>query len=265
MDDEQQPTAAVLLFDVAVGKTPGEPAGSLVRVGLEYGHLVRRMQAVRRAGAVHGDSGGHLRRRGARFLERVFPTATDEGSALSRVSAGTPGLPPALCGPRLIRHQRDARSGRRSVVLAADLGRQGRQPERERPAGEQPVEAGRRRGPCLETRTARTRSAHARRTRAAWRGLRRVGRRALPGASGQRRPRRGAFGAPCSGGGCVGTSRRGSGRRRRTCPRCRRRGRCGRPLPAGQWSPAGRPPGRPAGWTGRARAWAARRAARRAR
>jgi hypothetical protein len=68
----------VLLLDVAVGKTPGEPAGSPVRVGSENGHLVRRTQAVRREGVVHDGSEVHLRERAARFLERLFPTASDE-------------------------------------------------------------------------------------------------------------------------------------------------------------------------------------------
>jgi hypothetical protein len=52
---------------VAVGKTPGEHAGSLVRVGSENGHLVRRTQAVRCEDVVHGGSEVHLRKRAARF------------------------------------------------------------------------------------------------------------------------------------------------------------------------------------------------------
>src|SRR5215218_10261371 len=70
----------VLQLDVAVGKTPGEPAGSPVRVGSENGHLVRRTQAVRREGVVHDGSEVHLRKRAARFLERLFPTATSTNS-----------------------------------------------------------------------------------------------------------------------------------------------------------------------------------------
>ncbi len=61
---------------MAVGKTPGEPAGSLVRVGSENGHLVRRTQAVRCEDVVHGGADVHLRKRAARFLERLFPTAS---------------------------------------------------------------------------------------------------------------------------------------------------------------------------------------------
>jgi hypothetical protein len=65
---------------VAVGKTPGEHAGSLVRVGSEIGHLVRRTQAVRCEDIVHGGSEVHLRKRAARFLEQLYPTATSKSS-----------------------------------------------------------------------------------------------------------------------------------------------------------------------------------------
>jgi hypothetical protein len=61
---------------VAVGKTPGEPAGSLVRVGSENRHLVRRTQPARRERRVHGGSEVHLRKRAALFLRRLFPTAS---------------------------------------------------------------------------------------------------------------------------------------------------------------------------------------------
>jgi hypothetical protein len=46
-------------------------------VGSQYDLLVRRTQAVRREGVVHGGSELHLSRRAARFLERLFPTASD--------------------------------------------------------------------------------------------------------------------------------------------------------------------------------------------
>jgi hypothetical protein len=68
----------MLLLDVAVGKTPGEPAGSLVSVGSENRHLVRRTQPPRRERTVHGGSEVHLRKRAALFLRRLFPTASDE-------------------------------------------------------------------------------------------------------------------------------------------------------------------------------------------
>jgi hypothetical protein len=73
----------LLLGGVAVGKTPGELAGSLVRVGSENGHLLRRTQAVRRKGVAHGGSEVHLRGRAACFLTRLCPTATrTSGSTL---------------------------------------------------------------------------------------------------------------------------------------------------------------------------------------
>jgi hypothetical protein len=72
--------APVLLFDEAVGKTPGEPAGSIVRVGSESGQLVRRAETVHREGVAHGGCEVHLRKRAAGFLERLFPTASDERS-----------------------------------------------------------------------------------------------------------------------------------------------------------------------------------------
>jgi hypothetical protein len=80
--------APVLVASVAVGKTPGKPAGSRVRVGSENGDLVRRTQAVRREGVAHGGSEVPLRKRAACFLERVFPTAT------SKSSTGAPALNP---------------------------------------------------------------------------------------------------------------------------------------------------------------------------
>ena len=58
-------------------ETLGEPTGSLVRVGSENGHHVRRTQAVRREGVVDGGSEVHFRKRAARFLEGLYPTATD--------------------------------------------------------------------------------------------------------------------------------------------------------------------------------------------
>jgi hypothetical protein len=80
LDDHEEPTPGVLVLDVAVAKTPGEHAGSLVRAGSENDHLVRRTQAVGWEDVVHGGSEAHLRKRAARFLERLYPTATDEGS-----------------------------------------------------------------------------------------------------------------------------------------------------------------------------------------
>jgi hypothetical protein len=82
---------------VAVGKTLGEHAGSLVRVGSEIGHLVRRTRAVRCEDVVHGGSEVDLPKRAARFLERLYPTATGErnsaqdGDRVRRRSAASHG------------------------------------------------------------------------------------------------------------------------------------------------------------------------------
>src|ERR671910_2550149 len=66
---------------VAVGKTSGERAGWLVRVGSEKGHVVRRIQPVRREGVVHRASEVHLHKRAARFPERLYPTASMQGGS----------------------------------------------------------------------------------------------------------------------------------------------------------------------------------------
>jgi hypothetical protein len=71
----------VLVFDEAVGKTPGELAGSVVRMGCENGDLVRHTQTVRREGVAHGRSEVRLRKRATRFLERLFPTTSDESGS----------------------------------------------------------------------------------------------------------------------------------------------------------------------------------------
>jgi hypothetical protein len=76
---------------VAVGKTPGAHAGSLVRVGSENGHLVRRTQAVRCEDVVHAGSEVHLRTRAARFLERLYPTATSRRST-ARLGCWSPSF-----------------------------------------------------------------------------------------------------------------------------------------------------------------------------
>ena len=87
-----QTSGAPPLLDssVAVGKTPGEHAGSLVRVGSENGYLVRRTQAVRCEDVVHGGSEVHLRKRAARFLERLYPTATSTSSTAGLRSWSSP-------------------------------------------------------------------------------------------------------------------------------------------------------------------------------
>jgi hypothetical protein len=100
---------AVLLLDVAVGKTPGEPAGSPVRVGSKNGHLVRHTLAVRHVDVVHGGAEVHLRKRAACFLERLYPTATDATSCARDACCSTEaGATSGSIQPR--RHLRFVRS-----------------------------------------------------------------------------------------------------------------------------------------------------------
>jgi hypothetical protein len=106
-------SAALLEPPVAVGKTPREPAGSLVRAGSENDHLVRRTQPARRERTVHGGSEVHLRKRAAPFLGRLFPTASPRNStpnlrvccsSITVVSAlrSAVSLSSGRSGPRLI-------------------------------------------------------------------------------------------------------------------------------------------------------------------
>jgi hypothetical protein len=73
--------AALLGCMQAVGKTPREPSGSLVRVGSDNGQWSRRAEAVHREGVVLGGSEVYLRKRAPGFLERLFPTASMESSS----------------------------------------------------------------------------------------------------------------------------------------------------------------------------------------
>jgi hypothetical protein len=116
--------APLLLASVAVGKTPGEHAGSLVRGSSENGHLVRRTQPVRCEDVVHGGSEVHLRKRAARFLERLYPTATSKCSTASLgcfsssiAAAGRHRQPLPLAGLRLD-HERVAGSPRALDLVA---------------------------------------------------------------------------------------------------------------------------------------------------
>jgi hypothetical protein len=70
----------------AVGKTPGEPAGSLLRVGSEIGHLMRRGMSVRPDAVAHSRSDTQICERRAAFRRRLFPTASDEGSGVRRLA-----------------------------------------------------------------------------------------------------------------------------------------------------------------------------------
>jgi hypothetical protein len=49
-----------------------------VRVGSENGYLVRRTQAVRREGVVHGGSEVHVRKGAPRFRERLPDSHVEE-------------------------------------------------------------------------------------------------------------------------------------------------------------------------------------------
>jgi hypothetical protein len=105
---------------VAVGKTLGEPAGLLVRVGSENGHLVRRTRAVRREGVVHGGSEVHLRKSAARSLERLYPTASREKEqrrSVDRAQAGAWSFPSVSHVSR--RRLVPAGAGVRMATLAA--------------------------------------------------------------------------------------------------------------------------------------------------
>jgi hypothetical protein len=70
-------------------KPPGEPAQSLLRLGSEIGHLVRRERPVRRKVIPHGGAGMHLRERAARFLRRLYATASTR-SRCHRRAIGPP-------------------------------------------------------------------------------------------------------------------------------------------------------------------------------
>jgi hypothetical protein len=70
-----------MLRTEAVAQTPGEATGSLLRVGSEIGHLVRRELPARRKVVPHGGAGMHLRERAARFLERLYATASTIGES----------------------------------------------------------------------------------------------------------------------------------------------------------------------------------------
>jgi hypothetical protein len=73
--------------DEAVGKTPGEPAGSLLlRVGSEIGHLMPRGMSVRPDAVAPSRPDTQLCERRAAFRRRLFPTASDgSGSAGSEL------------------------------------------------------------------------------------------------------------------------------------------------------------------------------------
>src|SRR4051794_37580032 len=60
----------------AVAQTPGELAGSFLRVGSERGHLLRRTQRVSRPVVPHDSPGVYFRERGAAFPKWLCATAS---------------------------------------------------------------------------------------------------------------------------------------------------------------------------------------------
>jgi hypothetical protein len=76
------PRGAVLASSEAVGKTPDELAGSVLWVGSEDGHHLRRAMADGCVLVALSLSGTHFRERAAAFPTRLFPTASSRsGSA----------------------------------------------------------------------------------------------------------------------------------------------------------------------------------------
>jgi hypothetical protein len=61
---------------VAVAQTLGEPAGSLLRVGSENRHRIRRERTVRHEVIARGCSGVHFHERAAALLRRLCATAS---------------------------------------------------------------------------------------------------------------------------------------------------------------------------------------------
>jgi hypothetical protein len=76
---EESPTerqSTLLPLVEAVAQTPREAAGSFLSVGSEIAHLVCRERPVHREVVPHIGSGVHFRERAARFLRRLYATAS---------------------------------------------------------------------------------------------------------------------------------------------------------------------------------------------
>jgi hypothetical protein len=71
---EREPTRLPLVE--AVAQTPGEPPGSLLRVGSENTHPVCRAHVVHRAVVAHGCADMPFRYRAAAFPRRLYATAS---------------------------------------------------------------------------------------------------------------------------------------------------------------------------------------------
>jgi hypothetical protein len=68
----------------AVAQTPGEAAGSFLRVGFEIGHRIRHESRVRPEVVRPSRSGGHLRDRAAAFPRWLYATASTTSRSTGR-------------------------------------------------------------------------------------------------------------------------------------------------------------------------------------
>jgi hypothetical protein len=122
---------------VAVARTPGEAAKSLLGVGSEIGNLVRRERPVRGKVVPQGGFRMHLRGRAACFLRRLYATASarsdSHASHLAECSshgdtALSSGRAPSLVGSGAVEMRRREKpplrsprsNGSRGVVIAAE-------------------------------------------------------------------------------------------------------------------------------------------------
>src|SRR3954462_13312124 len=85
----RRPYEAVALRGEAVAQTPGELAGSFLRVGSERGHLLRRTQRVSRSVVPHDSPGVYVREREAAFPRWLCATASEGEASVSRRARGT--------------------------------------------------------------------------------------------------------------------------------------------------------------------------------
>ena len=81
----------LLVFAEAVAQTPGEAAGSLLRVGSEIRHRIRHVKSVRSDGVAASLASGHLQERAATFPRRLYATATDKSSSGTTSRTGIAG------------------------------------------------------------------------------------------------------------------------------------------------------------------------------
>ena len=157
-----QPTGSLLVSAVAVGKTPDEPTGSVLRVGSEIGHLIRRAVADLRPVAEQATADRCLSERAAPFLRRLFPTTSSRSRtrifgtriAFSACAVARPahqnefaalkplGVFPHMRVPLRLAARRDHRPLECALVPARAPQRYGCPPDARR-AGARPPRAGR--------------------------------------------------------------------------------------------------------------------------